>query len=230
MSASELHPFVDILERAEPVLVGAHRVEQIGHEQPVHDEAGTIGRRDRLLAERLGEPEHRPIRLVARRQRPDHLDELHDRHGIEEMQPREPIRPRRRRGKFGDAERRGVGHQNRVSADDGLERRVGLLLVLEVLHDRLDDEVARFQRLEGRRPRQVAERAVADVRSDLPFRHAVLDELADARKAFLEKRVVDFADDRPVSRCRAHLRDPRSHQTAAEHTDGFDLHHVLERA
>ena len=39
------------------------------------------------LPERLRKREDRLVRLVARRQRADDLDELHQRHRVEEMQP-----------------------------------------------------------------------------------------------------------------------------------------------
>src|SRR5439155_987244 len=83
---SELHPLVDVLERAEAALVCPNGVEQIRHEEAVDDEAGTVGRRDRLLAERPRKGHQRLIRRIGRRERANHFDELHDRNGVEEVQ------------------------------------------------------------------------------------------------------------------------------------------------
>ena len=127
------------------------------------------------------------------------------------MEAAEAIRPLRRRRQLGDAQRRGVRRQQRAIADDLLERRIGLALLVEVLHDRLDDEIAVFQRLEGGRAGQVAERRVARRGGDLPFRHAVLEEFPDAAETFLQKGVVHLAHDGFVPRRGAHLGDARSH-------------------
>src|SRR5262249_25666911 len=93
VSASELHPLVDIVERTQTVLVRTNGIEQIRYQQPIDDESGTVWRRDRLLAQRPGKGKHGLVSLIARGQRPDDLDQLHQRHRIEEMKSAESIRP-----------------------------------------------------------------------------------------------------------------------------------------
>ena len=44
VAAAELHALVDVLDRAQPVLEAADRVEQVRHQQPVDDEAAAVGR------------------------------------------------------------------------------------------------------------------------------------------------------------------------------------------
>ena len=169
---------------------------------------------------------HRLVGLVARRQRADHFDQLHQRHGIEEVQAAEPIRPLRRRRQLGDAQRRGVRDEDRVRPDDLLERRVGLPLVVEVLDDRLDDEVAVLQALERRRAARGSPSVVSRVpAATLPLPRLV-QELLDPADALVERDVVDLADDRLVAGRRADLRDTGSHQPAAEHANRFDFHHA----
>ena len=74
VSAAERHALVDVLERSEPVLVRAHRIQQVGNEQAVRDETRAIGSRNRLFAEGLSKAERLPVCLVARRESTDHFD------------------------------------------------------------------------------------------------------------------------------------------------------------
>ena len=50
-----LHRLVDLVDRADALLVGAHGVEHVGHEQAVDDEARLVLGLDRELALGLGE-------------------------------------------------------------------------------------------------------------------------------------------------------------------------------
>jgi uncharacterized protein YbjT (DUF2867 family) len=50
-----LHRVVDLVDRPDALLVGAHRVEHVRHEQAVDDEARLVLGRDRELALRLRE-------------------------------------------------------------------------------------------------------------------------------------------------------------------------------
>ena len=104
-----------------------------------------------------------------------------------------------------------------------LERGVGLPLLVEVLDDRLDDQIAVLQRVERRRARQVAERRVARLRrSTLPLATPSSRNFLMRPRPLSQQRLVHLADDRLVAGGRAHLRDARAHQAAAEHADGLD--------
>src|SRR5438132_7113780 len=83
VAAAELHGLVDVLDRADALLVRADGVEDVGHEQPVDDEAGVVAARHWLLAERLGEGVRAVEGLVAGDDGAHHLDQLHQRHWIE---------------------------------------------------------------------------------------------------------------------------------------------------
>ena len=71
----------------------------------------------------------------------DDLDEVLHRRRVEEVDADDPAGLGVGGGDLGDAERGGVGGQDRVRADDAVERPEDRLLDLERLHDRLDDEV-----------------------------------------------------------------------------------------
>ena len=224
MAAAGRHALVDVFECAEPVLVGTHSIEEVRDQQPVHDEAGAIRRGDRLLPQRLCERDDGLVGLVARGQRTNDLDELHERHRAEEMEAAEPIGTPAGGRELRDAERRGVRQENGRLAHDLFERRVALALRVEVLDDGLDDEIARSQRLEGGRPREAAERLVAGFGGHLALGHAVVQKRPHSAEPLLEKALVDFSNNGPVAGRRRHLRDPRSHQSAPEHTHRFDCH------
>ena len=132
-------------DRAEPVFEAANRIEQIRHEQAIDDEAAAIGRADRLLADRLHEPHQRIVRLLARRQRANHFDQLHQRHGIEEVQAADLVGPLRAGASSVMQSDDVFDAIRQFGPDHGLDLRVGLLLDLDVLDDRFDHEVAVLQ-------------------------------------------------------------------------------------
>jgi len=81
----------------------ADRLLQIRHEEAVDDEARRVLCEDRRLAETPREGEERVDRRLVRHDRLDDLDELHERHGIEEMQPGDLLRALRRGRHLDDA-------------------------------------------------------------------------------------------------------------------------------
>ena len=119
-----------------------HRVEQVGEEQPVDDEAGLVGDLDRGLAQRrapgaraLGDP-------VAQRLREAELDQLHPRDRVEDVKAEEALRRRRRARASSAIESEEVVVARSASGAALAERREQLGLRVGVLDDRLDDEVA----------------------------------------------------------------------------------------
>jgi hypothetical protein len=108
-----------------------------------------------------------------------------------------------------------------VRPDDPLER-VDVCFLVDVLDDRFDDEVHGFSASNVVVPDRLA--MVASRPPHLPLGDAVVEELLDAAETFLQKRVVDLANDRLVARRRRHLRDARPHQPASQHANRLDLH------
>src|SRR4029079_6865487 len=143
-----------------------------------------------------------------------------------EVQSAELIRALRPRRKLGDAERRRVGCEDRVRSHDRLDRRVRAGLLVDVLDDCFDHEVAASEGTEISSAAQIGECRVALLSRDLSLRDAILEKLPDASESLVEQRLIRFADDRRVARCGRYLRDPRAHQSAPEDTDTLDLHIV----
>ena len=74
VAGAGLHRVVDLGDRADALLVGADRVEHVGHQQAVDDEAGLVLGRDASLPERLAELEAGVEGLVARSSRAHDLE------------------------------------------------------------------------------------------------------------------------------------------------------------
>jgi hypothetical protein len=111
-----------------------------------------------------------------------------------------------------------------VLAQNAVEHAIRLGLLLDVLDDRLDNQVAVLQVLEPGRSSQVPENFVLFLDGDLALLDTAGQELLDATHPFLQEPVLDFTDDRLVARRRAHLRDSRTHQPATQHAYRFDRH------
>ena len=153
------------------------------------------------------------------RQTADDLDQRHDRHRTEEVEPDKLVRPGGRRRELGDTDRGRVRAEQRVRADHPLDRREHRPLGVDVLDDRLDDEIALGQRLEARRPAETAHRGVTLLGRQLAPCHAVAEKPLDPAQAGVHRRLVHFSHDSPVPGLGAHLRDARAHQPTAENPD-----------
>ena len=81
----------------------------------------------------------------------DHLDELQHRRRVEEVHADDPLGVAGGDRDLGDRQRRGVGREDRVGADDRVELAEDVLLEVEVLGHRLDDELAVGELVEARR-------------------------------------------------------------------------------
>ena len=79
VSGSEFHPVVDVLAAGETVFEHPHRGHEIGDQQEVDDETGTVFRHDCLLTEPFDEQARLLDRFVAGIQGVHDLDQAHDR-------------------------------------------------------------------------------------------------------------------------------------------------------
>ena len=174
-------PFVDVLDRAEAVLVGADGIEQIRHEQSIDDEAGPIGRGNRLLAERTCERGSRSDRssslvVSARITSTSFISGT----GLKKCSPTKRSARSVAAASSVMHKRRGVRREHGFGPDQRLELVKRVLLRLELLDDRLDDETAGREVGEARRPRQVFERGVARLGRHLALLDADVEHASDA--------------------------------------------------
>ena len=166
------------------------------------------------------ERHQRVVGRLARRQRAHHLDELHQRHRVEEVQAADLVGTPGCRRQLGDAQRRGVRRDQAVGADMRLDLRVRLLL--RPRRSRRSPRSTRSQSLRSAYdvvPVEVGERLLPIGRRHLALGHAVGEELVDPRQPLLQHAVVHFEHERLETRRGRHLRDARTHQPATQYTD-----------
>ncbi len=102
IAAAELHSVVDVLDRSHTLFVGADSVEQIRHQQPVHDESGFVAGAQGHFADLLSELVRGVVDVAGRGNRPHDFHQLHQRHGIKEVQADEALRALGRSHQLGD--------------------------------------------------------------------------------------------------------------------------------
>ena len=141
MPGPQAHAVVHGGRRHARLLHEPDRVEEVGEEQAVDDEAGRVRHLDRGLVERSA-PGPRPVgQAVARALRNAELDQLHARDRVEDVKAEDAIGRSGAVAEVGDRERRGRGRE--VGVRRRLrERGEELALRVGVLGDRLDDQVA----------------------------------------------------------------------------------------
>src|SRR5579872_662144 len=86
VAASQLHGLIDIFNRAHAFFIGAHRVQQVGHQQPVYDEAALVAGTHRHLAHALAKIVGSFVDLVGGGDSAYHLHQHHEGNGSEKVQ------------------------------------------------------------------------------------------------------------------------------------------------
>ena len=173
--AAQLHRVINILDRPDALFIRANRIEQIRHQQPVHDESRLVRSPDRDFAQLFSKLVSRLVNVVGGRDGPHDFHQLHQRHWIKKMQPHKPLRPLHRSQQLRHRNRRSIRSENRIFLHDAIQRRIHFLLLVHILDDGLDDDVAIGEvGLIGRTFEPRSDRAQAP-------RRAMLDKPADAR-------------------------------------------------
>ncbi len=155
----------------------------------------------------------------------DDLDQLHQRHGVHEVQADEPLRPVGGRGQPGDRDRRGVRSQERALAEVRRERGEDRLLDRLVLGRRLDDQIRLpdlLQPFDGFDPAEsrLHRRIVDDASRDLA-REVALDDV----QAGIDPLAADVVQLDRVAGQGADVADARAHLARADNADGLYLGH-----
>lgn len=227
VATAELHAVVDVLLGGDTGLERADGVEQVRHEQEVDDEAGRVLRLDHDLADLLAEGAGALEDLVRRREGAHDFDQLHERDGVEEVQTHEVLGALRGGGHVTDGQRRGVRREDRVLGADLVERREQLALDLEVLDDRLDDQIAVAHVGELGRERHTAQDGGLVVLGELALGDGLAEELVDLALALGAGGVVHLTHDHVQTRLGGDLGNARAHETATDDADLLDVHSAL---
>ena len=169
-------------------LEAADRVDDVGHEESVHDVAGRVPHHDRGLAELLGERDAGVDRLLRGAQRGRDLDQLHGVHGVEEVQPDETFRPpgRRRRSRRRSAWRC-WSRRSRSSFTTSSRRAEVVALHGQLLDDRLDHEVDVGEVVEVGGPAEALEQRAVVGGGELALLDVLLELLLDLAALGVER-------------------------------------------
>jgi hypothetical protein len=196
---------------------------EISEEKRVGDEPRLVAHDDRLLAEPPSQLHHVGNDLFVGDHRPDHLDERDHRRRVEEVQTDHAARVGGRDGDLGDRERGGVRREERVRADAPVQRREDLLLEVQVLGHRFDDQPTTGDGLERRcvrdPPVQRGGLGLGELSPGDRPASGVLERLPAARDAGLVH--VDADDGQPGSG--EHLDDARTHRAESDDADADDF-------
>src|SRR5215467_15874185 len=224
IAATELHGLIDVLQRGEAAFVDTDGIEEIRHEQPVDDEGGGVLREDGHLPHCLHPLVGTLHGGVVGEDGAHYLDQLHQRHGIEEVQAQHLSGPLGGGGHGGDVARGGVGREKRMGPADGVELGEGLVLERLALGDHLDDEIAVLEVFQMRRAPEPAHRLVLGPRFDPGLGDQAFQRFLDSAQALVEEGLIRLDHQGGEAGLRRHLRDARAHEPAADHTNLLDGH------
>ena len=133
---------VDLRGAGDTLVEEAERLGVVGAAAEIDQEAGRILHRDRGTAHALAERRQARRHVRVRRRPLDDLHQPHQRHRVEEVHAGDPARQAAGARDRGDRQRRGVGGEDRVLGDDGLQVAEDLAFDLQLLHHSLDDGIA----------------------------------------------------------------------------------------
>ena len=154
---------------------------------------------------------------------PDHLDQRQQRRGVEEVHAEHALRPRRRRRDLRDRQRGGVRREDGVLRRDPVQLGEELSLRLDLLHDRLDDEVAGGEVRHVSGQREALDRRVPLRLLELPLLDLAGQEVRDAAACLLRELHRDLATDGLEACLDRQLRDPGAHRPETDDADLLDL-------
>jgi hypothetical protein len=159
-------------------------------------------------------------------ERDDDLDQLHDRHRGEEVQPEDVLGAAGRRGQVRDRDRRGVRRQQRAGLHRRVERLEHAALHREVLDDRLDDEVRVGEVAQVARPCHTALQGAGVGGLELAAGHGAFHRGGDALARALQRRGLGLVDVHGDAGAGDRLGDARAHEPAAHDPDLANLGHA----
>ena len=218
-----LHPDVQVLRRDTRFVENADAVVEERNQDAVDDEAGRVVAADRRLAETRAEGVRGLERVLGSELGADDLDERHQRGRVEEVHAEDALRPLGRSPDLRHGEGRRIRREHGIRADDRLELGEEPSLRLELLHDRLDHEVAACELGELGRQREPTDGIVAGGLLERPLLDLAREEVRDAVASALGEVERDLAADRLDAGLDAELRDPGTHRTEPYDADPRDL-------
>ena len=149
MAAAEPHGIVDIFNRTCPFFQRANCIEEIRHQQPIHNEARAVFCPDGGFAEFRAKGNNLFINCLVGRDRSHHFNEIHHGHWVEKMQSYRAPRTFGGRRHFGDSQGGRVAGKNRGRRADLIQRRKQFALRRQLFDDGFDNQVGSSQIFQG---------------------------------------------------------------------------------
>ena len=197
-------------------------VVEVGEQQRVDDEARAVAAGDRDLLDRGGQRQHGLVDLGGGEVGRDHLDELHDRRGVEEVHADDVAGALGDLGELGDRHRAGGRGQDGPGLGDPVEVLEELGLDVEVLGDALDDQVGLGEVLARGAAGEAAEHRGLGLLVRTALGDGLVERLGDAGDDPVELLLRAADEDDVVARLSEDLDDARGHRSGADHADLLD--------
>ena len=228
MGAAPHHPVVDVLTADVSGVVELDGLQQVGDQQPVDDETGSVLGDDRGLPEcLLDEGRDRGQDLVVGGDRRHQFDEaLHGRR-VEEVDAEHLLGAPGGHSEVDQWDRRRVRREDRVIGGDLVEAAEELELDRFVLDDGLDHHVTIVERVHTGGVAEEASGGVAILGTQAFAGDGLVHRSVDAPLRRLGRRSVGLDDDGVHAGLRTHLGDARTHRAAADDGNLGDFHCLL---
>ena len=219
--AELLHRLVDVLEVSAVAKQGGE-AEDVGEDDPVHQEARAVAHDHRLLPQGQGVAHRAPDRGIARLRAADDLHQRHAVYGVEEVHAAEVLRAGQRLRQQIDGDGRGVGGEDGVAADLRLHLGQHHVLDLEILDDRLDDQVDAPEVSVAQGRRDLVQHRRHLVRRHAPAPHELGQELRGLAEPQVDTGRVDVLHDDRDALVGRLVRDPATHDPRPQHRGLLD--------
>ena len=217
------HGLVDF-RRIHPRIDHAPRLDEVGHENAIHEEAGRVFHHDGQLPDGTDKGEGAFDGLRRGEFGHDDLDELHAAHRIKEVEPDDAFGMAHslRRAECGNGQGRGVRRENGLRR--GTSREIGkdFLFHLEILDRGLDDKIAAMQRHRRGRRRDKIELSPRFVTAQNTLGDGLVEESRDGLHPGGDALRVEIAQDHRMILRREPLRNARAHHSGTDHGGGMD--------
>jgi len=193
-------------------------------EHAVHQEAWHVLGLDHRLAQVLGELPGGGVGGVIGLQAADDLDQAHHRHGREEMEADELLRPIRGGRQASDADAARVAGEDGTRVGFGADLGPGLALERLVLEDGLDDQLVASHAIGPDGGRHAAGDLIGGRLVELPLVNLAGQVAGDPRLALVGQLRRAVGQRHLLAGGRAHLGDAVAHQAGADDVDAVDAH------
>lgn len=176
-TSAQLHGGVNVLTSGDTLLQDVNGLVDVRHKNAIRNEAGEVLGLGSDLAHLSSEIESGIKSLLARGETGDDLDELHNWNRVHEVHTDDLLGAIGRSSNLRDGDRRGVRSEDRLLGSDLVELGEDLLLKLDVLTCRLNDEISDIESIKRGTHSHAGESSVHIILTNLALLHILLQKL-----------------------------------------------------